>query len=374
MATIGTALQLNSTERAALQIIWLDREASRIMLADRLGISRTQVTNVVRALAEKGLVADAPNRDGARGQPVRTVTMTPGGAFAIGVKVWRSRIEIGLLNTGGTVDKVETIALDAFTVPALAAATRAYRKDIVRRHRGIARRIVGIGFSFPGYFNRAGLMTQAYFPQWDNLDIAHALQPEFDVPVLVENDGACAAWGERLLGAAKGFANFLFVDVNYGLGGGVVIGGRLMRGAHRNAGVFGVPFPVGTVRPSGQDLMDTMHAAGMVVDDLPDLHRFSLEGNAVIDGWIARAADQLRPALGVLAGAFDPEAIIVGGAIPPAITEALVRQLDTPEFCAATRPFLPIPVLRTSEIRSSAGMAGAAALALGDALFPVRAP
>lgn len=372
MPTQETALHLNATERAALQLIWLEQEASRIMLADRLGMSRAQATNIVRALMEKGLVAEAPNRDGGRGQPVRRVTMAEDGAFAIGVKVWRSRIEIGLLNSGGKVEKVETLALDEFTVAGLVAATQAYRKAVTRRHQPLAQRIVGVGFSFPGYFNHSGEITQAYFPQWDNLDIASVLQPEFDIPVLVENDGACAAWGEHLLGAAKGFGNFLFLDVNYGVGGGVVIGRRLLRGAHGNAGVFGVPFPVGTVRPSGQDLMDTLRDAGFTVNDLPDMHLVPEEAQPVIEQWIERAADQLQPALGVLAGAFDPEAIVIGGAIPPHIIEALVTRLDTQEFCAATRKFLPVPLLRHSTMGTAAGMAGAAALALGGALFPTR--
>lgn len=363
-------ISLTDGERAALEVVWLDREASRIRLADRLGVSRMQASNIVRGLVDKGLITDLPQRDGGRGQPVRLLGMADDAVSAIGVKIWRTRLEFGTLNCAGQIERPQQVRLEAFTVTAVAEAANTYIRETQKRGR--CGPLVGVGFAFPGYFTGSKSMTQAYFPEWNDLDVGAALQPYFEQPVLVENDGACAAWGERLLGAAKTLDDFLFLDINYGVGGGVVIGGKLVRGAHGNAGVFGVPFPVGTVRPSGQDLMDTMRAAGLMVDDLPDLGLFPVADHPVIGRWIERAAEQLRPALGVLAGAFDPQAVIVGGAAPPEIIQALVRALDNGEFCAATHRFIPVPTLAASEVGPSVGVAGAAALALGRALFPRR--
>jgi predicted NBD/HSP70 family sugar kinase len=369
--TLPTASSFNLTqsERAALELIWLKGETNRIAVSDHLAVSRMQATNIARSLIEKTLVVEVPVREGGRGQPSRALTMAADAAFTLGVKIWRTRLEVGLLASSGKIAAIEQIRLDQFTVDSVAEATRTYLETMGRSHPERLERLVGIGFSFPGYFIDARHMTQAYFSDWDGLDIAAALKPYFSTPVLVENDGACAAWGERLLGSGARFDDFLFIDINYGVGGGVVMGGRLIRGARGNAGMFGVPFPVGTVRPSGQDLMDRMRANGIAIDDLPDLDAYRLTDHPQIDAWISRAADQLRPALSVLAGAFDPQAIIVGGA-SSTIAQALVARIDTEAFCEATRAFLPVPTLLASGVPVGAAAAGAAALAMGRVLFP----
>lgn len=74
---------------------------------------------------------------------------------------------------------------------------------------------------------------------WRGVPIAAELSERFGLPVTVDNDATAAAWAESRLGASAGFEDSLFVGVGTGIGGGIVAGGRLIRGAHGFAGEVG---------------------------------------------------------------------------------------------------------------------------------------
>ena len=74
------------------------------------------------------------------------------------------------------------------------------------------------------------------------------------MPVRVDNDATCAAWGERQAGAAQGYDDVILATLGTGIGGGIVVGGALLRGANGFAGEIGhmVVDPQGPPCPCGQ--------------------------------------------------------------------------------------------------------------------------
>src|SRR5207237_817236 len=81
-----------------------------------------------------------------------------------------------------------------------------------------------------------------------------SLAQRLDLPVRVENDATSAAWAERQVGAARGLDDVVLVTLGTGIGGGVVAGGVLQRGAHGFAGEVGhmVVDPDGPECPCGK--------------------------------------------------------------------------------------------------------------------------
>lgn len=71
--------------------------------------------------------------------------------------------------------------------------------------------------------------------RWDNVPLAKELQKYLPVPVCVQNDANCAALGEVLCGAAKGFQNAVFLTLGTGVGGGIVINGKIFEGGDRKS-------------------------------------------------------------------------------------------------------------------------------------------
>lgn len=99
--------------------------------------------------------------------------------------------------------------------------------------------ISSIGIGVPGVVNPSTMRVQSppNLPGWDNVDLIAAL--ESALPISIENDANAAALGEAMFGAGRGVADFLYVTLGTGIGGGVILNGELYRGPHGDAGEVG---------------------------------------------------------------------------------------------------------------------------------------
>lgn len=101
--------------------------------------------------------------------------------------------------------------------------------------------IAGIGVSAPGPIDvDAGVVTTPpHLPGWKDVPLARILQGQLGRPALLENDANAAGYGEFRHGAARGYRHILFVTISTGIGGGLILDGRLYRGASGGAGEVG---------------------------------------------------------------------------------------------------------------------------------------
>ncbi len=101
--------------------------------------------------------------------------------------------------------------------------------------------IVGIGIGAAGACEAAsGVVTSSpNLPGWVDIPLRDIIQREFGLPTYLDNDAAVAALGEHRFGAGVGIDNLIYVGVGTGIGGGIIIDGRLYRGASGAAGEMG---------------------------------------------------------------------------------------------------------------------------------------
>lgn len=115
--------------------------------------------------------------------------------------------------------------------------------------------VLGVGVGVPGLVDRGGVLRFApNLPGVVDLAIQAELERRLGAPVQVDNDATCAAWGERQVGAAQGYDDIILVTLGTGIGGGIVAGGALLRGANGFSGEIGhmVVDPDGPECPCGQ--------------------------------------------------------------------------------------------------------------------------
>ena len=160
--------------------------------------------------------------------------MTPDPARALGVDVGGTKINAVRTDAGGRIEAREVLETPAedtdATLEALLAALAAVRDGSVRS--------VGIGAA--GLVETgSGILRYAPNLVWRDVPLAKVVEAALDLPVVVENDCSAAAYGEFRLGAARGHRHVLYVGVGTGIGGGIVVDGRLDRGAHGFAGEIG---------------------------------------------------------------------------------------------------------------------------------------
>ncbi|HHU75322.1 MAG TPA: ROK family glucokinase [Firmicutes bacterium] len=99
----------------------------------------------------------------------------------------------------------------------------------------------GIGFCMAGYYDRqeGTIRGSPNLPGWENYPVMQQLQRFSNLPVVVENDANAAAWGEFVYGAGQGKKNLLLVTLGTGIGGALIVDGKLAHGARGFAGEIG---------------------------------------------------------------------------------------------------------------------------------------
>lgn len=163
-------------------------------------------------------------------------------AKRIGIDVGGTNVKIALVDDKGKIiysNSVPTYAKMGYeyTVNNIKQAI----KDLMKETNTTPSDIEGIGFDFPGQVDcKTGVVKLApNIPGWVNVPIAQMIEDEFHIPTRIDNDVRCAALGELKFGAGRGCENFICITVGTGIGSGIVINGKVVRGATNAAGELG---------------------------------------------------------------------------------------------------------------------------------------
>ena len=158
----------------------------------------------------------------------------------IGIDVGGTNVKIALVNDKGEILYSNSVPTRAemgyeYTVNNIKQAI----KDLIEATN--IHEIEGIGFDFPGQIDyKNGIVRLApNIPGWVNIPIARIIENEFKIPTRIDNDVHCAALGELNFGAGKDCENFICMTIGTGIGSGIVINGKLVRGAANAAGELG---------------------------------------------------------------------------------------------------------------------------------------
>ncbi len=130
-----------------------------------------------------------------------------------------------------------------------------------------------VGVGLPGVLDRkrGELIRAPNLPGWEKLSLRKSLAKELRCPVRLENDANCAALGELFAGASQGEKNFLLITLGTGVGGGLVLDGKLWNGSGGMAGEFGHMSinPIGKLCPCGARGCIEIYANGKMIQKFP---------------------------------------------------------------------------------------------------------
>lgn len=372
-------------ERVVLAALRRLGEASKADLARHVRLTQNTAGQIVRGLERQHLVRPSGKRAGLRGQPATLLSLDPGGAYGIGVKLGRRTLDGLLVDFAGRVLEARRQERD---LPPPEEALRlvrdhvaALRRAVPPRRRG---RIAGVGLATPydlGSWRRELDLAAELSAAWTAFDLEGALRSALDLPVVVENDGTAVAVAELFQGHGRELDDFAVVYVGAALGGGVVLGGVPRRGVSGNAGDIGLmPVPPSRLatapRPGrgGSDILLNRASVNALVRHLrlngarvatnADLEEAIPAHPELVGEWLEDCADALVNPLLSISSLLDLQAIVVDGNLPRALVERLVGRLRALLEANAPEARAP-PVLRL-------GTAGRDAAALGAALLPLH--
>lgn len=307
----------------------------------------------------------------------------------IGVDVGGTKIAAALVRERGCISnrvrRATPVGSAAETLKAIEQTARMVLDDA-----GLdAEQVSGVGLGIPGLVEpETGVAIASVNLGWQDVAVKASLEAALGMRCAVENDVKAAALGEIKYGAARGLRNIIYLVIGTGIAAGIVIDGKLLRGAHGVAGEIGHAI----LRPSGplckcgaRGCMEVLVAGPAIAErvqqwpvdgDDGSVASDSLEaeevfaavraGDAAATETLGAVAADLAFALQFLLLAFDPEMVVLGGGVMesgemilPAVLDRLSQQAAASWVFASL--FEPSRI-QVSEIQADIGILGAAAL------------
>lgn len=297
------------------------------------------------------------------------------GEVALAVDVGGTRLRAALVNDRGHVMHRQSLRTPAdegaeAVVAAIASACRA-----VIAAAG-APSDLKLGLCAPGPLDaRRGIaLATPTIRGFTDFPLRHAVSDALGLPVVIENDGPCAALGEWLCGAGKGVENFVYVTISTGIGGGIISEGRLLRGRLGLAGHIGhIPIRSETgaicfcgqrgcweAEASGSALTKKARVAGFA--DLADAFAHAAAGDAQAHAFADAAAADIALGLAGVIHVLSPERVVIGGGVSNAFG-LLGPMILAHVEARVIAPFRGVEIVPAA-LGDDSGLAGAAQLVL----------
>jgi predicted NBD/HSP70 family sugar kinase len=355
-----------------LRLILRNPGLPRASLVDKMELTQQSVHRIATDLAARGLVTLGPAPPAAsRGKPSPSITLNAGFGYTWGISINTDEVGLSVVDFACNLIVSELFSSDRLSRDATLDLILT-RMQVLRRSYDLPEdRCMGAGFGISG-FRIGGTSFNPPLPlrQWAAIELGPLLASHFRLPVWIENNANTSALGEVLLGLGREIKTFGYISFNYGLGGSVIIDGKLQTGGRQNAGEVSALFTSEERqhRPALQFLFGHLKEHGVEIASVADMaERFDPSWPGVED-WV----DQVSPNFNRIIAAFwailDPEAVVLGGQIHPALAKMLIGKVRLTEIdrYGISRP---TPEVRISTLGPHASSIGAAAYAIDHCCF-----
>lgn len=162
------------------------------------------------------------------------------GKIVFGVDIGGTTVKLGVFTADGTLnDKWEIPTRTEENGRFILADVAQSIHDKIKALGYEKKDVIGVGIGVPGQVNREGVISAAINLGWGTFNLVETLTSMLELPVKAENDANVAALGEMWKGGGQGYDNMVAVTLGTGVGGGVIVDGRLASGYAGGAGEIG---------------------------------------------------------------------------------------------------------------------------------------
>ena len=313
-------------------------------------------------------------------------TVIKGSDLTIGIDIGGTKISVGVVDSSGNLIDSSKCSTPAEGGKELISSVVNLVKELNKKHE-----IKGIGISIAALISSdyGTIVGAPNIANLSKLNFANEIKEEFKLPIIIENDANSAMWAEFKFGSAKGLNPVMFFIIGTGVGGGLVIDGKLFKGANGIGAEFGhmCVVPNGLLCGCGAKGCIEQYASGGALIRYaneallanPDkseevlsfgegklsgtaLTKAAKAGNELALAAFSKQADWLGLACASYSLIIDPQAIIIGGGVVDA------GELFLAPVRAAMRKYMPFaeshvpPKIIAAKFGNDAGLIGAADL------------
>jgi predicted NBD/HSP70 family sugar kinase len=325
--------------------------ASRAELARATGLSRSTVSSIVSDLMAAGLVSEQGGATGVAhgeqgGRPPVPLALNTAAGVALGVDFGHTHLRVAAADLSHTVlaEAGRELDVDHSAEQGLDAAAE-LMDDVLAEAEVERDRVIGVGMGVPGPISAAtgSVGSSSILPGWVGVDAAAEMERRLGLPVHVENDANLGALAEFVWGSGRGHSELIYIKLSSGVGAGLLLDGRLYRGAGGTAGEIGhTPARHGDAvcRCGSRGCLETVASASSVAALVADsrgeevtrarLLELIEASDAAALRLIGEAGREIGISIANLCNVINPDRVIVGGelsAAGDAITEPVMESI-----------------------------------------------
>ncbi len=368
-----TSVTRQLSRRSVFEALLHRSPISRADLAKVTGLSKQTMSEVIDAFGQQGLVRQVGRTSGNVGRTAVLYELSPEGGHVLGIDLG-ARLTVALADIAGRViaeaDEPTDSRGGAWALDQIARLSDRLARD----NHTHPSRIRSIVMATPGVVNpRSGAIEMApNITGLDHLNVVGLLAEKLGTPVVLENDINLALLGELWHGCAQNVDNVAFLALGSGVGLGLYVNGRLVRGENGAAGEIGY-LPIGGDPLKAESRLQGCleyqigasgvvrryrEAGGSEVDSERAVFERAQAGDPIAASVVEDTAHLIGLAAATVIATVDPQLLVLGGSVGarPDFADKVAREL---------LQLSPRPVeIRTSTLGRRAGVVGALSVAL----------
>ncbi len=348
-----------------IELIKKDGPLSRTELTQRTDLSLPSISRIVNQLIKEQLVFEKGKGLSSGGKKPILLEIKANRGYVFGVELARKSY-LFLCNLLGEIIVQKEVIPNTSQGPHSIANSLLREMQNIQEVFGIpSYQIIGVGIATPGYkFKSIDLVKESPFAGWENTDIINLFSSLFPYPVTIENVARASTLAEIQFGWGSQYDYFFYVYADWGIGGGIVHQGKLLRGATGLCGEFGhiiidqngIPCYCGN-----RGCLEQYTSTASIVRELKprgisnfDQVMESLKkGDKAVENAIKKAGQTMGRGIANIINLLNPQAVIIGGELGNRCSifceEAILTAQENIFSLSATKT----PILRSNLERES---------------------
>lgn len=223
-----------------LEIIRAEGRVSRVQIAEKLNLTPASISKLTKKLMEKNFIVEEriEKRVNGAGRPQILLKLNSQAGYILGVYMAPKKIDVILTDLSLDIIKEESQPIKKMDRKSIMSQLFSMIDDVISEVD--RKKVFGIGVAMNGMVdseNGVSIFSPHY--DWDNFKLGKEIEEKYGLKVLVDNDVRAMALGEMKFGVAEGQNDFVLINIENGIGAGIVIDGKLHRGVNFSAGEIG---------------------------------------------------------------------------------------------------------------------------------------
>lgn len=357
------------SQRAVIEAIVQGSPISRASISKQTGLSKQTISEIVRQLETEGWVQETGRTSGHVGRTAVTYELIPSAAYIAAVDLGGTKVRVAIVDLACQVFAEDTAPTDPRGGQAVidqianmcfrAAARQAIPREKIR--------LAVVGAPGAPDSDTGRILLAPNIAGFDTMDVATAFERAFGVDVMLENDVNLAVIGENWLGQGQGIDNLAYIALGTGIGGGLMVGGQLVRGNIHAAGELGFlpfgsdPFDAESLSAgaferavASMSIIERYRALSGISLGVPAIFEAATAGDTNANRVLDDTARLLARGIGAIAAIANPEKVILGGSIglrPEMLSRVktccravfLIRSMSRPVCLGRVPPLSALP-------------------------------